>query len=440
MYEKEEEQLKDYKNMYENIKIPLVSIDDAILAGFQKAKLEKKRKPRRQKWVFSLVTAALILVGFFTSIRLSPAFAGYITVIPGMEKVVELIRYDKGKMMAIENDYYEKIDVSKEKNGLKFTIDGAIADENGLALFYTIKSKEKQTVLETEGVQLSSQDGKSLNLSGISMGSPLNSEKGELTHSDMFEFYVQSPLESKKFELKVRVKGKNLQEDFKLKFELKKKLQKKKTYALNKTVTIDSQKISFLKADIYPLRVAVHVKMDPNNTKRIFSFDDLRLVDENGETWNKIQNGVIASIISPDEYILYLQSNYFRNPKELYLVLNKIQAIDKDEVNVVVDTEKLQILKQPNGGHLSNLRIVGNNLYLSLRTKKEFNYFLFINIKDGDGKKIESNMSSVNGNGEKGITEIGVNIPNLKNQTNPISLELSNFPSWIIGNEKIKIK
>src|ERR1700730_16497879 len=65
---------------------------------------------------------------------------------------------------------------------------------------------------------------------------------------------------------------------------------------------------------------------NPHNTKRILNFDDLRLVDENGTTWNKINDGETAKQISKDESIIYLQSNYFRNPKKLSLVINKIQA------------------------------------------------------------------------------------------------------------------
>ncbi|WP_066073331.1 DUF4179 domain-containing protein [Neobacillus soli] len=437
MYEKEEEQLK---NLYDNIQVPLDSLDDAIFAGFHKAKSEGKRKSRRKKWLVSLAVAAIIFVGFFTSIRLSPAFANYISVIPGMEKIVDLIRNDKGKMLAIENNYYEKIGVSQEKNGIKLTIDGAIADEDGLVLFYTFESKEKLKELQNEKVRLKSLDGKKLDIGTISMGHPLYSEKGETSHSDMFEFNFESPLAAKKLELKVSVEGTNLKEEFTLKFNLTKEIQKKKSYALNKTVKIEGQKISFLGADVYPLRAAIHVKMDPNNTKRILSFEDLRLVDENGETWNKISNGWVASHISPEEMIIYLQSNYFREPKKLYLVLNKIQAVDKDEVNVVVDTKKLQILKQPKGGHLSDLRVEGNDLIFNFHIEKEFNSFLFTRITDGNGKQIESNTSFMGGRMEKGYAEIGVNIPDIKNQPNPISLELTAYPSWIKGNEKIKIK
>lgn len=46
MFEKEEEKLTNHKNSYDNIDIPLKLLDDAIVAGFQKAKSEEKQKPR----------------------------------------------------------------------------------------------------------------------------------------------------------------------------------------------------------------------------------------------------------------------------------------------------------------------------------------------------------------------------------------------------------
>jgi hypothetical protein len=439
MFEKEEEKLSEYKEDFNNIDLPLQLLDQALTSGYQKAKMEKRRKSRHRKWMVSVMTAAILLIGFFTSIRLSPAFADYVTNIPGMEKVVELIRGDKGKMLALENDYYEKIGVSQEENGITFTIDGAIADQDGLALFYSITSKEKQTELSTTNVKLKSLDGGKADIGTASFGSPFYSDKGETSFNDYFEFHFQSPLEAKKFEIQVDVEGKT-RVQFTLPFQLKKEIQAAKTYPLNKTVTFQGQKITFIDAKVYPLRAAIHVKMDHDNTKQILNFDDLRLVDENGEAWNKINNGVTASKISPDEAIVYLQSNYFKEPKELYLVLNKLQAVDKDEMFVVVDTQKQQILKQPKENYFSSLKVTGDAIHFIFTPGKEFNYFLFNRKLDGNGEEISSSGGYSQSGFENGAMEIGVMMPAPQTQVNPISLELVYFPSWIKGDYKIRIK
>jgi hypothetical protein len=439
MFNIEEEKLTDYKIVYDNIPVPIELVDDAILTGFQRAKLANRRKPRKMAWMISF-TAAAILILFFTSIRLSPAFADYVTVIPGMEKVVKLIRYDKGMMTAVERDYYQKIGASDEKSGLKVTIDGAIADENGLVLFYTLQSKEKQKELTLEEPQLETFDGNKLDFGTASFDAFYTSEKGQKSYSGKFVYYFEKPFKTKELKLRLKVKGDKINAIYTIPFTLKKDTQAKKTYNLNKTVTIEGQKITFLDVTVYPLRVAVHVMMDPKNSKKLLDFEDLRLIDEHGETWNKISDGVTASNISDDEKMIYLQSNYFHKPKVLYLVINKIQAVDKNESSVVVDTEKEQILKQPKGNILDDLKVNKNSLVMDIHTKKKFRAFIFGSIKDGDGKEIESNTSNSTYDDEKGIISIGVDIPNLKEQKSPVSLKLESFPTWIEGNKKIKIK
>jgi hypothetical protein len=436
MFKKEEEKLVDYKNLFETIELPLNSIEDAILAGFQKAKSEVQHKPRLKTWMLGVAAAAIVLIGFFTTIRVSPVFADYIKVIPGMEKIVDLIRDDKGKMLAIENDYYQKIGVSQEKNGVKFSVDGVIADEQGLVLFYTIQSQKEGKELYIEKPDMRALDGEKLDVGGISYASPQELDKH--TYNGTIHLDFQSSLKAKKLELNLKLKGN--EEAYSLDFQLNKDIKVKKVYSINKTITIEGQRISILDASIYPLRVGVHIKMDPKNTKKLLDFEDLRLIDENGETWNKISNGVTATKISDDEAIIYLQSNYFKNPKNLYLVINRIQAVDKSEGYVVVDTKKQQILKQPKGNDLTDVKVENDHLQFTLHSQKEFHAFPFGRILDGNGKELISESSDQNSADQKGITIQGVTIKDLANQVNPISLEIFFYPSWIKGEEKIKIK
>ncbi|MCR2821358.1 hypothetical protein [Lederbergia panacisoli] len=89
-----------------------------------------------------------------------------------------------------------------------------------------------------------------------------------------------------------------------------------------------------------------------------------------------------------EEKIVYLQSNYFNESNELYIALNKIQAIDKDEAELVVDIEKERIIKQPKRNQIiSKVNVSGNELIFTMRTKEEFSYFMFGTPRDSDGKE-----------------------------------------------------
>lgn len=439
MYNREEEKLTDYKKKFDDIPIPTELLDEQIHLGLQRAKIEERLLKSRKRRMISIVAAAVLILGFFTTIRVSPTFAHYVTIIPGMEKLVELIRDDKGRMLAVENEYYQEIGVSDEANGLKITIDGAIADEQGLVLFYTLESDEKRKELFVDRPQLISQDGTKLDWGTISSGGPHYSDTGETSFSGTVEYFFQSPYEPRDFELSLQVNGEGDEWNFNLPFSIEEELAKKKTYDINKTVIIEGQKIEILKVAVFPLRVAVHLRMDEQNTKKLLDFQDLRLVDENAESWTKITNGTTASNISDNEKIIYLQSNYFKEPEELYLVFSKIQAVDKDEAYVVVDPKTEEILKQPKGDHLRNFKVRGSDLVFDFHTEEEFNYFLFNRISDEGGNELESS-SFVSGPDQDGIEEVGVNIPNLENVHGPISLELSFYPSWLEGDGKVKIK
>lgn len=431
-----EKDLEGYKEKLERIEVSEERLEQAIETGYQRARQEKK-KLKQKKWWMSACLVAVLLIGFFTSIRVSSAFANYIADIPGMEKIVELIRHDKGMMTAIENDYYQEIGVSEKVNGIEIIIDGAIADENGLILFYTMKTEEIQTEIKMDKVIMTNKVGEEIDYASHSYGTPHYSEKGEKTFNGTIEYFFEEPFSARELQLDIEVKG----EKFFLPFTLKGDFKVKKIHSIDQTVIVEGQKIHLLEVTIYPTRVAVHVKMDSSNTKRLLEFEDLRLVNENGEVWSKIRNGITASGVAEDETIYYLQSNYFNEPEKLYLAFNKIQAVDKEKSDVVIDTTKVEILQQPDGNRLRNLRIRGNDIIFNFYTEKEFPYGIFSTLQDGNGKNIDKASNFWRSFQEDlGYTELGISVPDLKNYENPISLQLYYYPEWIDGEKKIRIK
>lgn len=440
MNKQEDTRLADMKRMFDDIPIPSSKLDDAIQAGFLKAKSTPQKRNRKKTWLTGIVAAAILLLGFFATIRSSPTFANYISAIPGMEKLVELVQHDKGMLSAVEHNYYQKLDVSQMKNGTKFSIDGVIADENGIIIFYTVHSKEKQTTVSvsSSSLDLKAKTGKQPVLASISSGYSHHA-RGERSHSGTLEIFYQTPLTAKELELSVKVQGDSIREDYKIPFALTKSLQEKKVYHVNKPVEIEGQKLTIQDITVYPLRVAVHLKMDPSNQKQLLEFTDMRLVDEKREVWSKIMNGLTASNISEDERIIYLQSNYFHEPKKLYLVLNKIQAINKDEKYLIVDTETEKIIKQPKANIFNGMKVEGSELLFDTNVKNNFRYGLFSEVKDGDGRDVEISSSGSEGRDDQ-FQRYNITIPNVKQYKNPLSIELSFFPTWIEGDVQIRVK
>ncbi|WP_170138863.1 DUF4179 domain-containing protein [Oceanobacillus chungangensis] len=435
MYEREEGRLIEYKKSIDNISVPETALNTAILTGFQKAKHEESKKRQSKKWMFMAAMIAVLLISFITSIRVSPVFASYIANIPGMEEIVELIRHDKGMVAAIESDYYEALGVSKQKNGMEVVIDGVIADEQGIVLFYTINTEEKKRSVTINQAEIRNQDGTELEIPTSSSYNPeINEAEFANSFHGLIEYFFQYPSNTTKFILHLEVGG----ETFELPFILTKDREENKTYVLNETVTVEGQEITFLDVTIAPLRVGIHVKMNPDNTKKILSFDELQLIDEQGEVWSRLENGVTSSSIADDEWMLYLQSNYFKDPEELNLVLGKIQTVDKEESMVIVDVENEVILNQPKRNLFTG--VVREGDYLVFKYNEEFPYSFFSQSYDADGNILYSDSSFSTASEGRGTNEFGYHIEHILGQKSPISLIIDFFPEWIIGNEKIKIK
>ncbi|HEX5563554.1 MAG TPA: DUF4179 domain-containing protein, partial [Sporosarcina sp.] len=239
MFEKEEGKLREMKDQLENIRLPLDEADEAISAGYHRAKREKVKMRKRRKRIWSLVAAALIFFSFVTSIRVSPAFANAVAAIPGMERFVNLIQYDKGLDAILKNDYYQKVDAAQTINGLTLAIDGVILDETGMNIYYTMKSKEAVKGLSIKSVDLKNEQ--EIPPSGISYGGSIPDDKTQEWSSQIVYTFGEPTLFkdlSFTLDLDASYQGKNIL--FSLPFDLKENVKQGKTFLLNEEVEIES--------------------------------------------------------------------------------------------------------------------------------------------------------------------------------------------------------
>lgn len=443
MFEKEEKQLQELGEHYNEMKIP-DEIDEYILRGITQA---KKKKQSRKRFMVGALVASVFIAFFLTSIRVSPTFANYVSHIPGLEKIVELVRFDKGLLSAIDNDLMQEVNVSDKHEGLEITVDAVIVDEQKMVLFYSLESDRDR---EQEFISLVNVSfGEKLPLAGISYGSIHENLKKGVPVSGSIDFYFDGDIpEQLTLSLGIETgESEKLASTWTLPFSIDKEkfAGLKEEIQLNETVEVEGQKVTFEKITILPTRVAVHVKYDENNSKELFTFEDLRLVDEKGEQWSGIANGITAQHISENEKILYLQSNYFNQPEELYLVFSSIRALDKDELEVVVDLENKMILKAPADGLLTNdVEKNGGDLvfWLSLTEEDDANmgYSLFDHeYKDSEGNVFHSNTSSTGTNHEEKTQRIGFVLENGEHLS-PITLTIQDYPSRIKKDVRIQVK
>lgn len=476
MFKKEEEKLNEVKDRYENIEIP-DNIDDYIVNGIKKGEEEgSKRTRKRTSTRYLGYAVSLLIVLFIISIRFSPTFAEIVSSIPGVDYIVKLINFDKGLKLAVENEFLQHVGISDEHEGIIFTVEDIIADESRLIVFYSLKSKGDYDYVNLAHVRLFNEEGEGLSAStnwGNFANEDVKKEKclkgrinvnlqDELPNNVIMEVKIEENIrkpepvkdsrvgDDMNFERDVRI----LDAVWSVKIPIdKEKFQGlKKSYNIDKVIEIDNQKIYFKELIQHPTRIALDIQYDENNTKEIFDFENLRIADENGE-WFTIANGVSGTQIDENTKRLYLQSNYFNNPKELYIKADGIRALDKDKTTVKVDIEKKLIINPPD----DKIKLIdvetsngGKGLTLVFGLKSQDNkdengvtklYGVFSStFKDIEGNEYHSTIEGTYTIKEEFNNIISYCIEKNKNYKNPLVLEIYDYPSKIMEEINIKVK
>ncbi|WP_235603314.1 DUF5643 domain-containing protein [Thermoanaerobacter sp. YS13] len=218
----------------------------------------------------------------------------------------------------------------------------------------------------------------------------------------------------------------------------------KEVFILNKTVEINRQKITFEKVIIYPTRIAVYISYDTKNTKKILGFYDMKITDEDNDIFGQISNGVTSTIKDDNNIILYFQSNFFKKPKNLYIVFSKIKAIDKNKEYVLIDLKNNTILNKPDEKlNLNNIVNNGNYIELTFTIEKIDNlnnYYspFYSEFEDSFMKKYNYSNLSIHAVENEKVEKVIIKIPN-ESYNNPIKFKIVDYP-LLVGDKEIKIK
>ncbi|WP_223067510.1 DUF4179 domain-containing protein [Paenibacillus caui] len=428
--------------MTEQIRIP-EEMDRAILLGIEKGRRYRKKRIRSR---IAIGTGCLFILAALLSVRFSPAVAAYVGSIPGLKALVEMLHYDKGLQLALKNDFIEPLGMSQEKDGIELVMDGMLADESRVILFYTLNNKAAlKGNVDINGVKLEDGAGNWLDGYSVSYGSTDVREDWKTKQGQIDFSFQDGTAVPDRLRLNLRLLGmgeaKEARADPGWKFEIpvdKSKLSSmKETYAINQSATVEGQRITFGTMTVYPTRIGVEVNFDPHNTKKILSFDDIAIVDEHGEKFGTIMNGVTASHKSEDSIILYFQSNYFLKPKELYIEGGSMRALDKNKLEVKIDLKKKRLLTKPDD-RLSLEGMTDTVLHFRLHKDDSLDegrrYSVFSSLfTDASGKEFHSSQMGFSNE------DIQYDIPR-DVYLSPLTLKIDDYPARIQGNIHIKVK
>lgn len=477
VFESEIQALERVKALSNSMLLP-DTLDDSIQRGMAQGVKSQKAHAHR-KW--STLVACFLLIVLLTSVRVSPTLAAALQHIPGLGYIVELINYDKGLQSAVENDFIQPLGVSDEHEDILFTVDGIIMDESSLIIFYTIEDNGDHDILELSRPELFDEKGANLAVS-LSHGSSGDSDPdgdGKV-HEKINVNFSEETILPELITLKARLHERKTQEssipvsadvkvglpsemthnerpteltsiwEVKLPVDKTKFAGMKTVYEIGQSVVIEGQKITFERATVYPTRTMLQVAYDPTNAKKIFIFDDLKLLNENGQEWGRIMNGVTGTKLDENHELLYFQSNYFTEPKELILQGKSIRALDKNQTKVVLDLDQGKILESPPGLTLDQMMKTPEGqyeLHFLLKIHPEYDenrgYSIFnFQYTDALGKSYDSGEQGTLthfGNDEQDQT-LTITLPGNATYQSPITFQLNDYPSRIFGEINLRIK
>ncbi|GMQ59304.1 hypothetical protein AN1V17_37010 [Vallitalea sediminicola] len=370
------------------------------------------------------------------------------------------VRYgitDRGVKQAIKNNYIQDVDISEEHDGIIVTADNIIIDGSRILIFYNIESnihRDSYKYLSSVTYNIMDENGSEIPaiLEIPDYNFNLDTKKKLYSHFDMIlspQIDIPSNIQLD-INLKVAThssksnnkgysnKSVELPYKWKMNIPIDKKIfdNKKRVYDLDKNIEIEGQKIIINKLTVYPTASLLDISFDQNNTMNILGLQDFKLVSD-GEEYNNGIDGVSSSIIDGYNRVLYYESDYFGNDKEIYIKGSGIKVIDKSKADIIVDVENNKLLKSPDDNlELEEIDNYNDSYKIILKyTDKPF--ALASIFTDADGTIFD--FENVAHNLREDYIRIIYQISNDVKFVNPITLKVNDYPTMINKIFKVDI-
>ncbi|TWH80721.1 DUF4179 domain-containing protein [Sedimentibacter saalensis] len=370
--------------------------------------LKEKRKKRALVSFISSVAAAAM---FIVLVNTSTAFAGIVAEIPLIGSIAEYVKFDSSLKSAIENDYIQQTNLIAYDGSEKLMLPYVIADEKNLVLFFKLPDDFELTEGQWAGISLTSMEngssGKKIEGFGYSSSNisweenkskglimqQYNFSEGFLPHSikinvslkrKTYQEFENQFLEDEKYPLMEDVGNFSFNIEFN---EFAKPIE----YEFNQEHIIMGQKITLKEMKVYPTGTEVSFEFSEENSAWIKGLD--LAVESEGTQMYSGRNGITSTYDETNSHMnVYIQSDYFAEPKEQNLIIKGIRLLEKDKEFITVDLEKGIISPEIEGMRLSKVSRRGEKADLTFSTNVSDDECFGVfapNYKDSEGKSYE---------------------------------------------------
>lgn len=385
MAKMEEELLDDYfKKISAEAELTSdIKLDSAIRTGMiQGNRTRTSFRKRYAVLVFAVLALAFLIIVPWANPIKSPVQ----TQLPpkswgGLEIFRPTIANNLTITSALDAGMMKEVNISAEEDGIKWTVNGILADHRGIALLYTLENNTDQK-MSLMGLSLKKSAEDTFDLTGYSGFSTSDAQEvGSPGTTRMFEQIVWNKYrDDLKDEVNLTLtlfspsedpsKSSSLTKKFSVKIPLKDNYNffQGEVIDLKDSLSIADQKIIFDQVYIGPTGIYIRENFGKGNTMRIFSMLSPKLIIGKGEN-QEILNWSSGASSENGGLNTHIFHNDNRRPDDpIKLEIEGIDAMDKTKLELVINTESRQILKAPD-----------NNLTISSRMEDEEQGILVLN-------------------------------------------------------------
>lgn len=404
--------LEKLNKQLDQIEVPKEQLAKTRQHAFNQIQKEKRRTMNGR---YYFVLTATVVLAFVLSVRFISPFADTVKRIPGFADVVSFItdKQDDEKL------YYEELNITETKNGLTLTVKGAIVDETGIKINYSLEAPYDISNLSTKEVAIL-QDGKEI-MGAATYSWPFDEKSKKYIEDSIYKSVEGGQLPNKKnFELQMTF-GDKEETTFKVPFTIKNDVVKKQVYNMEHIFKYKGQKLIVEDLTVTPTATLLRISADNSNSMQILNIGDVRIVNEQGEPLNTLEGGLTAIGSMSSGEIIYLFEGVSPEDVDLLTIeIENMNVLPKDDNYIEVDFKKQQVLKQPAVGKV-NFEIKQLS-YIKIYEEEE-NKVRLSHAIDANGERFE--MESFSGS----WNEVEYTYP--LEMKNPVKIYFYDYPNTI---------
>ncbi|GGH35453.1 DUF4179 domain-containing protein [Paenibacillus segetis] len=453
----------DLVQLFEHSRIAEQQVDEhkldlALQKGMERGRMKRKSTLLKRRWGIpaGVLAYCLLLIAvwqFWSPITHKDTVLGSQIDIP--DYVADMLTLEMKE--AVKHGLYQPMNQMVTHGGYKVTIDGVLADNNTMVVFYTSEYLPGNVPIRTKNPNFVDKEGKSLE-AGIYLydpqenppGSPTNTEHGHY----VLEFYDGHTPEqftfSGKWGIGEQSDDKRVQFDIPVKLDPNIYTSLEKNFEVNQKASISGHEITITEATIRPLSTTIRIQYNHLSNKKIQSYLTPQLYIR-GQSGNQTldSKGASFSTINGEDLItsMYFPSLYYTKWDDLSFLVSGIEESIGKDLKLVIDTETKKLISAPDAMvELLNVIPGKDSTDLQLKVyREEPNEHTTLNLNyeftDADGtthsfKGGRSSTFSSNDNFEKATYQLEPG-----SYPQPLTFDISTYPGKIIKeNVRVKLK